>query len=178
VIQVAALIAIVFGVIGKVGALFATIPEPIVGGVFYVMFGLITAVGISNLQHVDLDSSRNLFIIGMSFFCGMAIPAWFKSNPGAIQTGSSAADQIFTVLLSTSMFVGGAIAMLLDNTVPGTKEERGLITWAANSKSESKDNQGDEENLNSYDFPCGMTLLRKLSWLRFCPVCPSWDNKL
>ena len=58
VIQVAALIAIVFGVIGKVGALFATIPEPIVGGVFYVMFGLITAVGISNLQHVDLDSSR------------------------------------------------------------------------------------------------------------------------
>ena len=58
VIQVAALIAIIFGVVGKVGALFATIPEPIVGGVFYVMFGLITAVGISNLQHVDLDSSR------------------------------------------------------------------------------------------------------------------------
>ena len=57
-IQVAALIAIIFGVVGKVGALFATIPEPIVGGVFYVMFGLITAVGISNLQHVDLDSSR------------------------------------------------------------------------------------------------------------------------
>ena len=58
VIQVAALIAIIFGVVGKVGALFATIPAPIVGGVFYVMFGLITAVGISNLQHVDMDSSR------------------------------------------------------------------------------------------------------------------------
>ena len=53
----------------------------------------------------------------------MAIPAWFKSNPGAIQTGSSAADQIFTVLLSTSMFVGGAIAMLLDNTVPGERRD-------------------------------------------------------
>ena len=53
----------------------------------------------------------------------MAIPAWFKSNPGAFQTGSSAADQIFTVLLSTSMFVGGAIAMLLDNTVPGERRD-------------------------------------------------------
>ena len=57
-IQVAAFIAIIFGVIGKIGALFATIPTPIVGGVFYVMFGLITAVGISNLQLVDLNSSR------------------------------------------------------------------------------------------------------------------------
>ena len=57
----------------------------------------------------------------------MAIPAWFKSNPGALQTGSSAADQIFTVLLSTSMFVGGAIAMLLDNTVPG--ERRDVSPW-------------------------------------------------
>ena len=58
VIQVAAIIAIVFGVIGKIGALFATIPTPIIGGVFYVMFGLISAVGISNLQLVDLNSSR------------------------------------------------------------------------------------------------------------------------
>ena len=53
----------------------------------------------------------------------MAIPAWFKSNTDALQTGSSAADQIFTVLLSTSMFVGGAIAMLLDNTVPGERRD-------------------------------------------------------
>ena len=57
-IQVSACIAILFGVIGKIGALFATIPTPIIGGVFYVTFGLIAAVGISNLKTVDLDSSR------------------------------------------------------------------------------------------------------------------------
>lgn len=28
-------------------------------------------------------------------------------------------DQIFSVLLSTSMFVGGAIGFVLDNTIPG-----------------------------------------------------------
>ena len=28
-------------------------------------------------------------------------------------------DQIFTVLLSTSMFMGGFAAFVLDNTIPG-----------------------------------------------------------
>jgi nucleobase transporter 1/2 len=39
VIQVAGLIIMIFGMIGKFGALFVTIPDPVVGGVFLVMFG-------------------------------------------------------------------------------------------------------------------------------------------
>ena len=34
--------------------------------------------------------------------------------------GSTVADQMLTVLLSTSMFVGGMSGFLLDNTMPGT----------------------------------------------------------
>ena len=49
--------------------------------------GLIVAVGISNLQYVDLNSSRNLFIIGFSFLVGLSIPEWIKANPSAINTG-------------------------------------------------------------------------------------------
>jgi nucleobase transporter 1/2 len=37
--QVGALTMVVFGIFGKFGALFVTIPEPIIGGVFIVMFG-------------------------------------------------------------------------------------------------------------------------------------------
>ncbi len=48
---------------------------------------MITAVGISNLQFVDLNSSRNLFIIGFSFFFGLTLPNYLQSNPGSIQTG-------------------------------------------------------------------------------------------
>ena len=57
---------IIFAVIGKFGAIFVTIPDPVIGGVFCCVFGLITAVGISNLQYVDLNSVRNLFIVGFS----------------------------------------------------------------------------------------------------------------
>lgn len=42
-----------------------------------------------------------------------------EANPGAVQTGSEAFDQIITVLLQTSMFVGGFLGILLDNTIPG-----------------------------------------------------------
>jgi len=77
------------GILGKFGALFTTIPDPIVGGVFMVMFGMITAVGISNLQFVDLNSSRNLFILGFSLVFGMALPYWLsqEQNKNVIQTG-------------------------------------------------------------------------------------------
>ena len=36
-----------------------------------------------------------------------------------ILTGSQVVDQIFSVLLSTSMFVGGLTGLILDDTVPG-----------------------------------------------------------
>ena len=71
VVQYGALIMIFLGLFSKFGALFSLIPDPIVGGIFYVMFGMIAAVGLSNLQFVDLNSSRNLFILGFSIFFGL-----------------------------------------------------------------------------------------------------------
>ena len=56
---------ILIGVCSKVGALFVTIPEPIIGGIFSVMFGIITAVGLSNLQFVDLNSTRSSLLINV-----------------------------------------------------------------------------------------------------------------
>ena len=77
----------VVGVVGKFGALFVTIPDPIVGGVFMVMFGIIAAVGISNLQFADMNSPRNLFIVGFSILFGLALPHYMNSHPNAINTG-------------------------------------------------------------------------------------------
>lgn len=48
---------LLMGLFGKIGAAFATIPTPVIGGMFLVMFGVITAVGISNLQ-VRQDALR------------------------------------------------------------------------------------------------------------------------
>ena len=86
-IQFGAIVMIFVGVLGKIGALFVTIPDPIVGGVFMVMFGMIAAVGISNLQFADMNSSRNLFIVGFSIIFGLALPHYMNNHPNVIQTG-------------------------------------------------------------------------------------------
>ena len=78
---------IVVGVVGKIGALFTTIPDPIVGGLFLAMFGMIASVGISNLQYVDMNSSRNIFIVGFSLMMGLALPHYMNRHPSAINTG-------------------------------------------------------------------------------------------
>jgi len=143
VVQIGAAVMIVVGFVGYFGQAIATIPNPIVGGLFVAMFAQIVAVGVSNLRHVDLDSSRNTFIIGFALFVGLAIPAHMGNVGGiaAFRAGVSGipvvgtilgerliADTIY-VIGSTGMAVGGLSALVLDNTIPGSREERGLAAW-------------------------------------------------
>lgn len=85
VIQYSGLIMLVCGVLAKVGATFVTIPGPVIAGVFFIKFSMITAVGLSTLQYVDLSSSRNLFILGFSIFFGISFPK-VKGMPGKKKT--------------------------------------------------------------------------------------------
>lgn len=63
VIVVSGILMVVMGVLGKVGAIFTTIPSPVMGGMFLVMFGVITAAGVSNLQVLTSKYCLSDFII-------------------------------------------------------------------------------------------------------------------
>ncbi|MFQ6677522.1 MAG: uracil-xanthine permease family protein [Fidelibacterota bacterium] len=127
VVQAGAIIMILLGSISKFGALFTTIPQPIVGGMYCAMFGMIAAVGLSNLQFVDLNSARNLFILGFAFFMGLSVPEYFLQHPMDFEPEWLA--NILNTLGSTGMAVGAFTALVLDNTVSGTDKERGLNAW-------------------------------------------------
>ncbi|PSN43429.1 Solute carrier family 23 member 1 [Blattella germanica] len=162
VIQYAALLMVIQGLVSKFGAVFIIIPQPVVGGMFCVMFGMIAAFGLSALQYVDLNSSRNLYIIGFSIFFAMVLPKWMQAHPHAIQTGNEVADSIITVLLSTSILVGGAIGCLCDNLIPGTPEERGLVEWQKQMKLEGgQDDEDNNDAPSTYDFPVGMGFVKR-----------------
>ncbi|XP_022085031.1 solute carrier family 23 member 2-like isoform X2 [Acanthaster planci] len=141
VVQVAGCIMMLTGLLGKFGALFASMPEPIVGGVLCITFGMVTAVGLSNLQFVDLNSSRNLFVLGFSTLMGLVVPYYLEQNPGLLKTGSAELDQIISVMLTTGMFVGGFLAILLDNTIPGTDKERGIRSWRKHVTGDARDEE-------------------------------------
>lgn len=129
VVQAGGIIMIALGMISKFGALFTTIPTPIVGGMYCAMFGMIASVGMSNLQFINLNSGRNLFIIGFAFFMGLSVPEYFNQTPVVLDASLKWLADIINTLGSTGMAVGAFIAMFLDNTIPGTDEERGLVAW-------------------------------------------------
>ena len=63
--------------------------------------------------------------MGLAIILGNAIPDFFEKNP--VNTGVPEIDQVFNILLTIKMFVGGVIAFILDNSCGGaTREERGL----------------------------------------------------
>lgn len=173
VVQVGAIVMIVLSCFGKMGALFVTIPQPVVGGVYLSLFGMVAAVGISNLRYVSLDSSRNLFIIGSSLLMGLAIPFWIQRNPGVINTGSQILDQIASVLLGTNMFIGGFLGIFLDNTLPGTDEERGLTHWRYQADTSSP----MTETKSVYNLPSIVQhFLDKRPCLKYVPFCPAYNS--
>ncbi|XP_030846221.1 solute carrier family 23 member 1-like [Strongylocentrotus purpuratus] len=178
VIQYGALIMIFLGTFTKFSAIFVMIPDPIVGGMFCVMFGMVAAVGLSNLQFVDLNSSRNLFILGFSLFMGLCIPNWVKSgtNDQYINTGVNELDLIIVVLLKTGMFVGGFFGFVLDNTIPGTKKERGIGEWQRFSGSDGENEVVNDLVFRCYDFPFGMAWIRSKDFFSYLPFSPTFKG--
>ncbi|MCP3890064.1 MAG: uracil-xanthine permease [Desulfobulbaceae bacterium] len=69
----AALTAILLSFVGKIGAILATIPTPVMGGIMILLFGMITVVGINTLvkSGQDLTTPRNLIIVAVILVCGI-----------------------------------------------------------------------------------------------------------
>ncbi len=124
VVGTGAILLIIMSLIGKLGALIATIPSPIIGGAYIALFGVIGAIGIMILGRADLTSQRNLLIIGFAFLMGLGVPQWVGNNPIAFDPQWIA--DILNRLLSTGMAVGALCGLVLDNLIPGTLEERGV----------------------------------------------------
>ena len=131
VVQIAAVLLILLGVFGKFGAVAAAIPSPIVGGLYCTLFGLISAIGIRELANADLSVDRNLFIAGFALFMGLSVPAYFNGDSGAqaleyIGQYSDGLRDIVSAIGKTGMAVAAVIGLILDNTLPATRKERGL----------------------------------------------------
>jgi xanthine/uracil permease len=142
VVQIGAIVMILVGYVGYFGAFVTTIPNAIVGGLFLAMFAQIVGVGLSQLQHVDMNQNRNVFVVGFGLFAGMSIPQYIGGlESGALEAGLSNVPVLGSVLgipevattisiiMGTEIAVGGIAAFILDNTIPGTPEERGLKAW-------------------------------------------------
>ncbi|CAL0311922.1 unnamed protein product [Lupinus luteus] len=165
VIQISAGFMIFFSILGKFGALFASIPGPIVAAVHCVLFAYVGSSGLSLLQFCNLNSFRTLFILGFSVFIGFSMPQYFNEytslkSYGPVHTHGRWFNDIINVPLSSEAFVGGTVALLLDLTLQNndnqTHKDKGMQWWDKFS-SFNKDTRSEEFyslpfNLNKF-FP-------------------------
>ena len=124
-----AVILILLSLIGKLGALIATMPSPVIGGAYITLFGTIGALGIQNLMRADMGSQRNVLIVGFAFLMALGLPGWVEPNQALFTGlfGTTFGGMIWAVL-KTPMAVAGILAAICDNLVPGTPSERGILS--------------------------------------------------
>ncbi|KAF6262263.1 permease family-domain-containing protein [Scenedesmus sp. NREL 46B-D3] len=181
VIQLGAVCAIIMGLIGKFGGLFASLPNAMVSGLFCVMFGCIcAAVGLAQMQFADQRSNRNIFILGFSLYMGLSIPFYFgdytaKHGMGPIQTSSLVFNNIFNSIFHTAAAVALLLTLFLDNTIPGSDEERGLHVWTTlvvDAEGKQTDWWEDEHLNKVYGLPFNGTRLYQPTSASRCGLGP------
>ncbi|KAJ6377306.1 hypothetical protein OIU76_026309 [Salix suchowensis] len=155
VIQISAGFMIFFSILGKFGALFASIPFPIFAAVYCVLFGLVASVGLSFLQFTNMNSMRNLFITGVAFFLGLSVPEYFreytaKAYHGPAHTRAVWFDDFLNTIFFSSPTVALIIAVFLDNTLDykDSARDRGMQWWVR-----FRTFNGDSRNEEFYTLP-------------------------
>lgn len=70
----AAVLSIICSFIGKMAALIQTVPGPVIGGISFLLYGMIGASGIRILvdEKVDFGRSRNLILTSVVFITGLS----------------------------------------------------------------------------------------------------------
>ncbi|XP_008793044.2 nucleobase-ascorbate transporter 2-like [Phoenix dactylifera] len=155
VIQISAGFMIFFSILGKFGALFASIPFTIFAAVYCVLFGLVAAVGLSLLQFTNMNSMRNLFITGVSIFLGLSIPEYFfrytaSAQHGPAHTRAGWFNDYINTIFSSPPTVALIVAVFLDNTLDfkDTDKDRGMPWWVR-----FRSFKGDSRNEEFYTLP-------------------------
>ena len=82
VLRIAAVYAVVLSMIGYFGAFLKTIPQPVIGGMSIVLFGMISAIGIRTMAEakVDFTKSRNLLILSITLVVGIGVTITINEN--------------------------------------------------------------------------------------------------
>ena len=124
VIRLAAIYAVVLSFIPKFSEIIATMPSAIIGGVSFMLYGMISAIGVRNVveNQVDLTKSRNLIIAGVIFVCGLGF-----SDGLTFQVGSAS-------ITLTSLAIAAIAGIVLNAILPGNDYQFGVNTSGDQSR--------------------------------------------
>ena len=138
VIRIAAVMAIIVSFVPKFSAIISTMPTAIIGGISFMLYGMISAIGVRNMveNRVDLTKSRNLIIAGVIFVCGLGF-----SEGLTFEIGS-------TSITLTALAIAAIVGIILNAVLPGNDYNFGVNPKGDRSRGvyiTSSDNETDGE---------------------------------
>lgn len=175
-----AILLILLSIVGKVGAFIASIPDVMVAALLCFMWAMLCALGLSNLRYSATGSSRNSIIVGLALFLSLSVPSYFQqygvhpsanssvptyfqpyvvASHGPVHTGSGGVNYVLNTILSLNMAIAFLVALVLDNTVPGGRQERGLYVW-----SEAEAAMRESTFMKDYELP--FKIGRPFRWVK------------
>ncbi len=115
VIRLAAIYAIALSFSPAFAALIGTMPSAIIGGVSFILYGMISAIGVRNIveNKVDFTNSRNLIIAAVILVCGLG----FSSGLTFTVAGTS--------ITLTGLAIAAIAGIVLNAILPGNDYEFG-----------------------------------------------------
>ncbi|KAF5184234.1 Nucleobase-ascorbate transporter like [Thalictrum thalictroides] len=183
-VEFGACLLILLSLVGKVGGFIASIPDVMVAALLCIMWAMLAALGLSNLRYSEAGSSRNIIIVGLSLFFSLSVPAYFQqygvtpnanssvpsyfqpyivASHGPIRSGYGGVNYVLNTLLSFHMVIAFLIALILDNTVPGSRQERGVYVW-----SESETARREPAVAKDYELP--FRVGRVFRWVKWVGI--------
>ena len=109
VVRIAAYFAMAFSFCPKFAAIIESIPGAVVGGISFVLYGMISAIGVRNVveNHVDFTKSRNLIIAGVILVSGLGFSDGLTFTIGS------------TSITLTSLAIAAIAGIVLNAILPG-----------------------------------------------------------
>lgn len=109
VIRLAALYAIILSFIPKMAAIIGSLPSAIIGGVSFILYGMISAIGVRNIveNKVDFTKSRNLIIAAVILVCGLGFTGGLTFTVGG------------TSITLTALAIAALAGIILNAILPG-----------------------------------------------------------
>ena len=115
VIRIAAVFAVILSFIPKMAEVIGSMPSAIIGGVSFMLYGMISAIGVRNVveNQVDLTKSRNLVIAAVILVCGLGF------------SGGLTFEAAGTSVTLTGLAIAAIAGVLLNVILPGNDYQFG-----------------------------------------------------
>lgn len=126
VVRIAAYLAILFSFSPKFAAVINAMPFGIVGGISFILYGMIASIGVRNMveAQVDFQKSRNVIVAAITVVCALGIK--FSAGMGADVVNSldgTVSFDVAGVTISLSSLAIAALAGILLNALFPDKDE-------------------------------------------------------